>query len=258
AVTAFGAAAAAEVALIGGALALAFFPAAGAPRRWSWDGALARTLLRDAAPLLLTTLAITIYRRIDVVLVSHLIDAGTAGVYAAAVRLSEVGYLAPMILINAWFPQLTHLHATDRAAYRAAMAKFFRHTTWAGAACAAALTLAAPWLATGAFGAAFAGAATPLAIHAWTAVFIGHGIARSQWLLLENRQLDGLVLAVGGALVNVSFNFALVPRYGATGAAIAAVLALALNMALLPALLPRVREGWSLGWRAVFGRPPAA
>ena len=42
---------------------------------------------------------------------------------AAAVRLSEIGYLAPMILLNAWFPRLTQLHAENNKAYRAVLAE---------------------------------------------------------------------------------------------------------------------------------------
>ncbi len=253
-VAAFAAAAGLETLVIGTGLVLALFASTAAPRRWSFNADLARTLLRGAFPLLLTTLAITVYRRIDVVLVTRLLDTRAAGVYAAAVRLSEIGYLAPMVLLNVGFPQLTRLHAEDPVAYRVALGDFFRRVTWAGAAFAGGLTLAAPWLARGLLGSAFAAAAVPLAIHAWTAVFIAHGIARSQWLLLENRQIDGLWLALAGAAANVALNLVLVPRLGVNGAALAAVGALALNMAVFPALSARTRPGWSLGWRAVFTR----
>ncbi|HVU32606.1 MAG TPA: oligosaccharide flippase family protein [Opitutaceae bacterium] len=254
-VVAFGAAAATETLLIAGTLGVAYLAAAGpASLRWSWDGALARRMLRDATPLLITTLAISVYRRIDVVILARLLDSREAGLYAAAVRVSEIGYLAPMILLNASFPQLTRWHSDDPAAYRRAMGDFYRQVTWAGAGFATVMTVAAPWLVRLLFGHAFAAAAVPLAVHAWTAVFIAHGVARSQWLLLENRQLDGLWLAAGGAVANVALNFILVPRLGIAGAAVAAVAALAFNMGVLPVFFPRVRPGWALGWRATFSR----
>jgi len=256
AVTAFGAAAAVETLLIGLVLGVAFVRCPAAPSRWSWDAALARQMLRDAMPLLLTNLAIFIYRRFDLVIVANLLDAHAAGFYAAAVRMSELGYVAPMLLLNAWFPLLTRLHAEDHAAYQASLAAFYRKIVWAGAAFALAVTFSAHWVVRILLGPAFADAATPLAIHAWTGVFIAYGIGRSQWLLLENRQFDGLWLACAGAAANLLLNFALIPLLGVNGAAMAAVVALALNMGLFPALSPRTRPGWVLGWRAVFGLRP--
>ncbi len=257
-VMAFGAAAALETMVIAAALGLAFFSTAGAARRWSWDPGCARRLLGGGTPLLLTTVAILVYRRMDVVLLGNLLDQRAAGLYAAAVRLSEIGYLAPMILLNAWFPRLTDLHATDPAAYRVALADFFRRVTWSAAAFALALTIGAPWIVRLLFGPAFAGAATPLAIHAWTAVFIAHGVARSQWLLLENQLFAGLGLACIGAATNLALNFVLVPWLGVAGAALAAVLGLAFNMGIVPALLPETRAGWALGWKATFSRAAGA
>ena len=256
AVMAFGFAAAAETLLIGLALGLAFMRCAAAPHRWSWDAALARRMLRDAAPLLLTNLAIFVYRRFDLLIVAGLLDTRAAGFYAAAVRMSELGYVAPMLLLNAWFPLITRLHAEDPAAYRATLAGFYRKIVWAGAAFALVVTISAHWLVRILLGSAFDGAATPLAIHAWTAVFIAHGIARSQWLLLENRLFDGLWLACAGAVANLALNFILIPALGVKGAALAAVAALALNMGVFPALSSRTRPVWALGWRAVFGLGP--
>jgi PST family polysaccharide transporter len=258
AVTAFGAAAAAETLLIGLALVIAFWRCTAAPRAWSWDAALAGEMLRDAAPLLLTNLAVFVYRRFDLLIVASLLDTRAAGFYAAAVRMSELGYVAPMLLLNAWFPLITRLHAEDPAAYRAALSDFYRKIVWAGAAFALVVTLSAHWLVRILLGKAFDGAAGPLVIHAWTAVFIAYGIARSQWLLLEDRLFDGLWLACAGAIANLLLNFALIPVLGVKGAALAAVMALALNMGVFSALSKRTRPEWVLGWRAVLGFGPSS
>jgi polysaccharide transporter, PST family len=252
AVAAFAAASALEAALIALALGAVFIGWGAGARAWSWDRALARTLLRDATPLLLTTLAITVYRRIDVVILSHLAGPAAAGLYTAAVRISEIGYLAPMIFFNAWFPHLTRLHAEDRRRYEAALGDFYRKVTWSAAAFALVVSLSAPWLVRVMFGEAFAGSVTPLVVHAWTAVFIAHGIGRSLWLVVENRQFTGLWLAVAGAAANIALNFLLVPRFGVNAAAVATLAALALNMAVFPVFSAQTRPIWALGWKATF------
>ncbi len=252
----FGAAAAGETLLAGVLLAVIYRrgPRAGA---WHFDRSVARQLGRDAAPLLLTNLAQTVSRRLDVVLLAALAAGSVAGSYAAAVRLAEIGYVAPMILLNAFFPRLTRLRAEDRAGYAREFHRFFVLLTWLGVAFAAAVSLTAPWLVAAAYGPAFAAAARPLAIYAWTAVLIGQHIARSQWLLLENLQGLGLAFTASGAVVNVLLNLLLIPRLGATGAALAALAAHATALYLAPLPFRRARPVWRLGLRALFLRPPA-
>jgi polysaccharide transporter, PST family len=257
-VVAFGAATAVETVLLGFCLWLWYRRGHVPDGHWHFDRAEARRLLRDAAPLLFTNLAILVYRRCDLLMVTAQLDNRAAGLYAAAVKLSEVGYIPPMILFNSWFPRLTRLHAEDPARYQAELARFFRIVTWLGLAFAAGGTVAAPWLVRRLFGPAFAEAAAPFAIHVWTAVFIAQGIVRSQWLLLENRLVAGLVLAVAGAATNLALNALLISRLGPDGAALSAVIALALNLVVFTALSRRTRPAWVLGWRALFWLPPPA
>jgi O-antigen/teichoic acid export membrane protein len=253
-VVAFGAVAAAETVLVGGFLYL-FYRRERPVEGWRFDRATARTLLRAAAPLLATTAAITIYRRADIIMLTHLTGEAAAGTYAVAVKLAEAGYVAPMVLVNAWFPRLTRLHAEDRPLYRAELTRFFRLVTWLGVAFAVVATVAATHVVPLIYGAKFSGAAQPLALYAWTAVLIGQGIARSQWLLLENLQVHGLWFALIGAGVNVALNALLIPRYGPSGAALACLGAHATSLYLAPLFFPQTRTVWRAGLGAFFFRP---
>ena len=253
--TAFGATAAAETIMLGTGLWLVGRREGLTARRWRFSGPLARTLLRDAAPLLVTTFAITVYRRVDLVMITRLVGEAATGTYAVAVKLAETGYILPMILFNAGFPLLTQAHAEDRARYRITLNRFFHLVTWLGLVFGLALTWAAPRIVTLIYGARFDGAAAPLAIYAWTAVLIGQGIVRSQWLLLENLQWHGLWFALSGAVTNVVLNSVLIPRYGTPGAAIACLASLAVSLYVTPAFFPRTRAVWRAGLGAFFLRP---
>ena len=253
-VVAFGAATAIETVLLGSCLWLGYRHCQKTPMPWHFDRAAAGRLLRDAAPLLFTNLAILVYRRCDLLMITAQLDTRAAGLYSAAVKLSELGCIPPMIIFNAWFPRLTRLHATEPARYQTEMARFFRIVTWLSVAFAAGGTVASPWLVRWLFGPAFANAAAPFAIHVWTTVFIAQGIVRSMWLLLENKMVAGLLLAVAGAVTNLALNALLISRLGPNGAALSAVIALALNLAVFTAISRHTRPAWVLGWRAFLGR----
>jgi Na+-driven multidrug efflux pump len=76
-----------------------------------------------------------------------------------------------------------------------------------------------------------------LSLHAATNVFIFLGVAQGQWILNEQRSRLALLRTAVGALANVLANLALIPRYGAVGAALAAVLAQALAAVLSNSVL---------------------
>lgn len=207
-------------ALAVGALLLLVYRCSGEnPRAWRFAPSAARSLLTQSWSLALTNLAILLYTRIDVVLLSHLRDAHETGLYAAAVRLTEVGYILPMILVNTLFPLLTRQHAEDQAAFRLTLRRLLAVVAWAGVATAATLALGAPLWIRLLYGADFAGATPALTLGAWTCIVAGLGAVRAQWLLLHGLQHYGLYYVGLGALLNLALNAWLIPRHGAAGAA---------------------------------------
>jgi PST family polysaccharide transporter len=75
------------------------------------------------------------------------------------------------------------------------------------------------------FGVDFADAAVVLAIHVWGSIAVVHGVVSSQHLLVENLQKISLYRTLAGLCCNFVFNLALIPEFGARGAAWATVVA---------------------------------
>jgi PST family polysaccharide transporter len=191
---------------------------------WRFDRAMAGQLVRSSWPLALTNLAILLYTRIDVVLLSQLRDPHETGLYTAAVRITEVGYILPMILVNTLFPLLARLHRDEPAKYLLMLQRLLITVAWGGLATALVLTLGAPMLVRTLYGAAFADTATVITIGAWSCIFAGLGAVRAQWLLLNHLQHYGLYYVVLGAVLNVVLNRWLIPPHGAAGAALAGLI----------------------------------
>ena len=212
--------------LVASCLVLAWLYRRTAParQRWRFDPAIARQLLGSAWSLAFTNLAILLYTRIDVVLLSHLRDAHETGLYTAATRLTEVGYILPMILVNTLFPLLARLHREDPPHFHRVLQRLLIAVAWGGLATAAVLTAAAPRIVQALYGPAFAATSTVLALGAWNCVFAGLGAVRAQWLLLNNLQHYGLYYVALGATLNLALNTWLIPPHGAIGAAVASLL----------------------------------
>lgn len=250
-----------EVLAIGLVLAVLYRRTTPNDSAWRFDPDTARQLVRSAWALALTNLAILIYTRIDMVLLSDLRGAHEAGLYAAAVRLTEMGFILPMILVNTLFPRLAQLHRTDPARYHRLIQRLLVGVVWGGIATATFLTVAAPFLVSTLYGPAFSDTARVIMIGAWNCVFAGLGAVRAPWLLLNELQHYGLYFVAMGAALNLALNAWLIPLYGAAGAAGASLATQAFIVFVAPLFFAATRPVVPLLLRAfLFAglRPPRA
>src|SRR5690606_31411257 len=94
--------------------------------RWCPSISLAKELLRESWPLLLSGLSSASYMSIDQVMLNALTNNREVGLYASVVRLSETIYFVPMMMGGLALPVLTRLRASgDSARYKGAVQAFY-------------------------------------------------------------------------------------------------------------------------------------
>lgn len=186
---------------------------------------LARQLLREAWPLLLSGFAVMLYLRLDVVMLRAMVSETAVGIYAAATRFTEMWFFVPGALASSALPAL--LRARERGAgdYDRRMQGYYDVSAGLAYAVALPLALAAPWVIRVAYGPAYAAAAPVLALHVWSSVFVFLGVARGQFLVNEGHTRFYLATTVAGLVVNAALNLVLIPRQGPIGAAVATLAA---------------------------------
>jgi O-antigen/teichoic acid export membrane protein len=183
----------------------------------------ANALLRDSWPLILSSIAIMLYMKIDQIMLGQMIGDEAVGIYSAAVRISEVWYFIPMVVVASVFPAILEAKNRSNTLYYARLQQLYDLMVLLSVSVALPMTFIATPLVVLLFGAPYAASGTVLAIHIWASVFVFLGVASSKWFLAENRQLLSLQRTVLGAIANVGLNLWLIPFYGPVGAAIATV-----------------------------------
>jgi PST family polysaccharide transporter len=192
---------------------------------WSIDTSLARSLLRDSWPMLLSSLAIVVYLRIDQFMLSRFAGNGEVGIYAAVLPLVESWFVVPVALSASAAPVLARLHSQSPALFTQRMKEFLRYMAAAGLMISACVALGAHSLVHLLLGPGYERSADVLAILVWINFFVFVAVAENQWVVANNRGYLRIQKTVVGALTSVALNLVLVPRYGALGAAIAALAA---------------------------------
>jgi len=188
---------------------------------WKIKFDLAKRLLRDSWPLILSGVAISIYMRIDQVMIKNMLDAKAVGNYAVAVRLSEVWYFIPMAITSSVFPAIINAKKVSEKLYYSRLQKLYDLITWLAIGIALSMTLLANDIIRILFGTQYQVAAGVLRIYVWAGIFVFLGVASSQYLIAENYTKISFYRTFIGAIVNVVLNIIMIPKYGINGAAIA-------------------------------------
>jgi O-antigen/teichoic acid export membrane protein len=212
-------------------------------------------LVRESKFELGTQLALLLLFRLDTIMVEAMRGKDDAGVYGAAVRVSEVVYFIPVLLSSVCLPPLLELRKADALRYRRRFEDYFALSILIAVPCAALLAIASPLVVGILFGSDFSASARILTIHAWSFIPYAIGIARTQYLTAEGRlwvNLPSVLLALG---VNVALNWLWIPQYGGEGAAWATLVAYTVAWVLSSFALPGTRDVARLIVRGVIQAP---
>jgi PST family polysaccharide transporter len=192
----------------------------------AWHGTRARAieLLRSSWPLLFSTLAIAVYMKVAQIMLGQMLDSSEVGIYAAALRISEVWYFIPGAIVASVAPTLINAKRTDLALYQRRMEQLLRAMALLGYAVAVTVTFIASPLTWALYGPEYAAAGPVLSLHVWAGVLVCLGGAQHAWLINEGYTIFAMISTAVGAIVNVAFNSLLIPVQGAFGAAIATLI----------------------------------
>ncbi len=178
-------------------------------------------LLRDSWPLILSGIVISIYMKIDQVMIKEMIDSEAVGQYAAAVRISEAWYFIPMVISSSLFPAIIRAKEISEALYYERLQKLYDLMVWMAIAIALPMTFLSEWVIRVLYGDAYHEAGGVLMVHIWAGVFVFLGVASGKWYVSENLQKLSFYRTFMGAIVNIGLNFLLIPKYSIYGAAVA-------------------------------------
>ena len=163
----------------------------------------ATSLLRESWPLLLSGIVVTIYMKIDQIMIKEMMNAEAVGQYAAAVKLSEAWYFIPVAIVSSVFPAIINAKKISEEFYYARLQMLYDLMFWMAIAIALPMTFFSDWVVYLLYGSQYNQAGSVLMIHVWAGVFVFLGVASGKWLLVENLQRYTMINTTIGAIINI-------------------------------------------------------
>lgn len=202
-------------------------------RDWQFNSSRAINLLKDSWPLILSGMMVTIYMKIDQVMLGTMANNAAVGNYAAAVRFSEIWYFVPMTICASVFPAIVRAKQRSKQEYYRKLQQLYDMMAWLSLSIALPMSFLSPRLMTAILGQEYTQAGEILAWHIWAGPFVFLGVARGKWLMAENLTKLSFAATSLGAITNILLNFWLIPSYEGTGAAIATAISQAVACFLI-------------------------
>lgn len=202
---------------------------------------IAKSLLKASYHLLLASLMVVIYTRIDKIMLGIYMSEEAVGIYSAAVTISDLWIFIPLALINSARPIIIESKNVDKEIYEKRITQVYALVIYMGIFASIGISIFAKLGVTILYGVEYIKAVAPLLIIVWGSIFSILGAAREVWIICENHNKYLKYFAGMGALMNVILNMLLIKPFGIIGVAIATLISQFIVAIIAPMFFKDVR-----------------
>ena len=219
---------------------------------WEFSFSTAKDLLKDSWPLILSSIVISIYMKVDQIMIKEILDNASVGQYSAAVRLSEAWYFIPTIICSSLFPAIINAKIKSNSLYISRLQRLFDLMVILGLAIVFPVLIFGDWAILFLYGEEFNKTASVLKIHIWAGVFVFLGVANQKWFISENLQAYNILCLGLGMVANIVLNIIFIPIYGIYGAAFATLVSQFIASVIAPVGFKKTRSSFFMMMKSLF------
>lgn len=180
-------------------------------------------ILSLSLPLLFVAAFTEIYSRIDQIMLKNYLDIQAVGFYSAAVRITELWYFIPNIIMGAMFPAFVNVKG-NKEEYKKRVRLVFLLLSATAAVISIGIFFFGPYIIELIYGNKFIASSPILSIYILSLVGSFLSFILYQDLFIKNKLYLIIAISATTALINIVLNYYWIPLKGAAGAAWATVL----------------------------------
>jgi PST family polysaccharide transporter len=185
-------------------------------------------------PFVLSGAAVSIYMKIDQIMLQEMVNNEAVGIYAAATKLSEGWYFIGGILTAVMAPTVYRCRLENESKYFDILKKIVAYLLLIGVVILAFTVLFSEYMVNIVYGEQYLGAAEILQIHVWAIFFIYLGCVQGIYWVAEGLPKVFLFQTLLSAILNIVLNLYLIPIYSGLGAAWATLISYGFPIVLMP------------------------
>lgn len=249
-VAAFALASALDYAFSGAVLMVVYKHLNGAPLRISRDYAI--SLLQRSWHFIVPSIMVSIYAQTDKLMLKQLMGETEIGYYSIATSLCTAWCFLLQAIIDSCYPSIIEAHKLrDKAGYLRKNRILYALVFYLSMIVSTIICILSKPMILFLYGDEYLPATMPLRIVTWYTAFSYLGVARNAWIVCENQQKYLAWIYLSAAVTNIVLNLFLIPRFGASGAAVASLAAQIVTTMVTPWLIVGIKPNVRLMTEAI-------
>ena len=204
--------------IVAALLLIFYFKQGGQPLQYS--ASTAKYLLSKSHHFIIANIMSLVYVQIDKVMIGNMIDEVQLGLYSAAVMACGAWSFLPNAITTSMRPVILGLYQKSKKDFMRRLKQLYFMIFWISMAISAVLALSAPWIIPLLFGNEYVDSVLIVQVMIWAMPFSFLGMARSVWIVAEDKNKYVKYYLFVGVVVNIVLNILLIPNIGILGAAI--------------------------------------
>ena len=200
-----------------------------------------KTIL-ESWPLGLSGIAIAFYLRVDQIMIGNMSGSAELGLYAVAVRFSDIWFFIATAISTLMYPILLKNKSLSYDKFINTYKKICRITFYFSLMLAIILSIFSSFIVDIFYGKQYIMSGPMLQILAWSVISVFIAAPFTMMLIMEGRQKYILVSTLIGLILNMGMNYILIPLYGGLGASIVTVATYSASGYLIYFIFPETRN----------------
>ncbi len=199
------------------------------------------SLLKDSWPLIFGLIGVSIYSRIDQIMIKEMLDNEAVGYYSVAVRLTEIWLFITTALTTTFFPAIVNAKKQDEALYLDRIQNLYNLLTKISITLSILMMLFSDFIIQMLFGVDYIRSSEILNVYVWSLVFVF--LSNGSWSYYLNENLENLasIRLIYGGIANIILNMYLIKEIGVIGAAYSTLISYAIASYLFNSFYRKTR-----------------
>lgn len=181
-------------------------------------------IIRSVLPLVLSSAIVTLYMRMDQIMIGAMLDDYSVGIYAVGVRLVEGLYFLPVVIVTALYPYVARV-IDKQDEINLIFQNLYSFLFLFSILICGFFWLVGEFLIESLFGQVYSSASEVLFVMSMNLIFVSMGVVYTRYLTLYDMGVKVLYRSLFALSVNLILNYFLIPIYGIVGAAYATLAA---------------------------------
>jgi O-antigen/teichoic acid export membrane protein len=182
------------------------------------------SLFKDSIPLILMSILLSVYTKIDLLMVEYFLGWDATGLYTAAVKIAESWFFLAVIFVQSLYPSFIKSEQFDKDGLKHILTLFYSFMFWFSCIVSFILYIASDTLIVILYGLQYIDAVPVFKLYVWSGVFVFVITSSSRWFLLKNRTSSLLYRSCLGAISNVALNYFFIRKFGLVGASLSTLI----------------------------------